>query len=445
MSTRYHGPFKYMGNFKAIAADYEYYLSLSDEPVSVCLTERQMYILSVWNTYTPWMTRWYNTDDVSAQQLAIIAAEIEDLLMCGCGVPAPSLTDYLNSITYNNATSTSYGDTYNTWNTAGQTVASIAPDLDYGTGDPVDISRVICATLALLLKTIAQAAQATQQGTLNEAQDLTRGLTTVFGGLATAGSAGIAIGGGAAAVVGFFGGPWLVLGLALAAVGTGIASLIQGASPAAFTDQSALDDVLCVMQKNTYDENMTETVFRNALTPNSLTGPAAEFATVVQAYLNDQTTYLQFMVASQGFYSAANVAGLPDCACLPDRQSMVYDFLVSTAGWMDGVFGSTWTIAKGWHYNTSNNISIYIPAVPFDVYQVDVELTNYDASLFYATSSTGYAPQTGRPNMPPGIIRTSSFTATYKFPSGTRLGVTGDGPYATTQYVRKITIWGPPI
>lgn len=133
------------------------------------------------------------------------------------------------------------------------------------------------------------------------------------------------------------------------------------------------------------------------------------------------------------------------CEDCGERQMMVYNFLPSTAGWQDGVFGSTWSLNNGWHYNSSNNISIYIASVPFDVYQVDVELVNYDASTFYATSHTGYAPQTGRPNMSAGTTRSVSFAFAYRFLQGTRLGVTGDGPYATTQYVRKITIWGPAL
>jgi len=349
MSRRYHPPFRYMGNFKAFAADYEYYLTLSDKPVSVCLTERQMYILSVWNSYTPWMTRWYNTEDTSAAELATIAAEIEDLLMCGCGVPTPSLTDYVNSITYNNATSTTYQNTYNTWNAAGQTIASIAPDLDRATGNPVNISRVICSTLSLLLKTITEAARATQQGSLNEAADLTRGLTTVFGGLATAGSAGIAVGGAGAAIVGFFGGPWLVLGLALAAVGTGIAALIMGTQQAAFTDPDVIEQVLCEMQNNIGDNQLTYAEFQNALTPNSLTGAAAELALVVQAYLNDQTTYLQFMTAAQGIYDAADIAGMPDCACEPGFCSggIVQNFMTALAPWTIANARGTWINGSG--------------------------------------------------------------------------------------------------
>lgn len=320
--TRSHPPLKWMSNFKAVAIDYEYYLTLSDKPVSVCLTERQMYVLSVQNTYTAWLTRWYNTDDITQKTVQFIAAEIEGLLMCGCGVPQPTLTDYVNSITYNNATSATYTTTYNTWNAAGQTVASIAPALDYATGNTANIAKVTCAALRLLLQTITEASRATQQGELNEAADLTKGLTTVFGGLATAGSAGIVAGGAGAAVVGFFGGPWMVLGLALAAVGTGIASLVMGTQQAAFTDPAVFEAVLCVLTKNTSGKTMSKSVFQTALTPNTLTGDAAALAAVVQKYLNDETTYLQFMVASQGLYNAANIASLPACGCITPNVTL---------------------------------------------------------------------------------------------------------------------------
>lgn len=312
-------PFQYLRQFKAVAADYEYYLSLSDEPVSVCLTERQMYILSVWNTYTPWMTRWYNTDDVSQAQLQLIAAELEDVLMCGCGVPVPSITDRLNSITYNTSTTTIYQATQNTWNDGGQTVYSIAPNLDYDTGDPGNIEKLICAALRNFLNAIiAQGKQMNQQDAAENA-DLVNTLSSALGGLSTAGGVAIGLGGAAAGVVGFFGGPWLVLGLALASVGLKVASLFMGADQSVFEDATAIDNVVCVMINNTRGENMTRAVFQAALTPNDF-APGSHEATIaafVQPYLDDLTVYLQFLSLGNQLYEVSNFAEMPECGCVP--------------------------------------------------------------------------------------------------------------------------------
>lgn len=326
-----HGDLRNMGNFKAVAIDYEYYLTLSDEPVSVCLTERQMYVLSVQNTYTAWLTRWYNTDDITQTTVQYIAAEIEELLMCGCGVPAPTLTDRLNSITYNNSTTTSYTTTQNTWTTGGQTVVSIAPQLDYATGNPTNIAKLTCAALRNLLNAIVAQGKQMNQQTADENEDTVNALSSAMGALSTAGAAAGAVGGGAAAVVGFFGGPWLVLGLALGAVGLKVATLFMTADPTVFDNAAAIEDVLCVMQNNTAGGNMTRSEFQTALTPNSFApgSDQAKLAAMIQPYLDDLTMYLQFLSLGNQLYNVSDFAVLPDCGCGPDG---CWYFLTSDAG-----------------------------------------------------------------------------------------------------------------
>lgn len=413
--TRSHLPLKWMKNFKAVAIDYEFYLTLSDKPVSVCMTERQMYVLSVQNTYTAWLTRWYNTDDITQSVVVAIASEIEALLMCGCGVPAPSFTDYINSITYNTATSATYQTTYNTWEAAGNTIASIAPDLDLDTGDILDISRVLCLTLKLLMKTVTVSAQQTQQGTLNEAADLTRGLTTVFGGLATAASAGSVLAGGGVAILGFFSSPWLAFGLALAAVGTGIASLIMGTQQAAFADEGVIAEVLCTLQTNTEGKNMTRDVFINALTPNSLSGAAAELAAVVQKFLDDETTYLQFMVSAQGIYESANLSVLPDCECVQAfcDGGTEKDFRASMSGWTIANARGTWVSGSGVRRADASPVYIALDkAGNFTVSKVKVATTSDDmgtVTVFRRNSSTSVSmgsSSTGVPQMGGGFVYT---------------------------------------
>lgn len=317
--TRYHGPFRWMSNFKAVAIDYEYYLTLSDKPQSVCLTERQMYVLSVQNTYTAWLTRWYNTDDITQKTVQFIAAEIEELLMCGCGVPVPSITDILNAQTYTTNTANSYITTYNTWNDAGQTVISIAPNLDYGTGDPANIDKLMCLGLNMLLVSIVEQAKSIKQGEIDDAKDLTKQLASAFGALGVAAGAATGVGGAAAAFVGFLGGPWLLLGLGLAAVGLTIASIVIPADLSVFTDAQAFEDVYCTMVNNLVGNEPTRVAFQAALTPNSFTpgSLAAQLAAIVQPYLDDLDMYLQFLVQMNGLYEVSNFTLLPECGCVP--------------------------------------------------------------------------------------------------------------------------------
>jgi len=260
-----HGPLQYMSNFKAVQIDYEYYLTLSDEPQAVCLTERQMYILSVQNTYTYWGTRWYNTDDVSEAQLKLIAAEIEDLLMCGCGTPEPSITDRFTSNSYMTTTNTFYEETYNTWNDGGQTVVSIAPNLDFDTGDPADIDKVTCANINILLQTIIEAAIAYKQKTTQEKKDITKNLGSVFAALASAGGAAIASGGILAVGMAYLGGPLTVFGLAMAAVGLFIANIVETTDLTVLQDAEAIEEVRCTLTQNLIGENLTRERFMAGL------------------------------------------------------------------------------------------------------------------------------------------------------------------------------------
>ena len=364
---RSHPPLKWMKNFKAVAIDYEYYLTLSDQPQSVCLTERQMYVLSVQNSYTYWLTRWYNTDDITQKTVELIAAEIEGLLMCGCGVPAPSFTDYINSASYVTTTQTTYNTTYNTWNDAGQTVASIAPNLDYSTGDPANIDKLMCLAYSLLIATIVQTAKNVQLGSEEDGKDLTRQLTAVFGGLATAGGAATLAGGAAAAVVAFFGGPALVLGLALAAVGTAIASLVWPTDTAVFDDEEAIENVYCTMVTNAVGVTPTRDVFQGALEPNDFAPDSheAKLAAIIQPYLDDLNSYLQFIQLMSQMYDAVPLGLLPECGCEPPPSSC-FDFVPDNAGWTAAVPGyATYTPDVGWSRGPSNaRIYIMSPSMP---------------------------------------------------------------------------------
>ncbi len=344
-------PMRYMGNFKAVAIDYEYYLSLSDVPQSVCLTEQQMYVLMVQNTYTFWATRWYNIEDTSAAQLQLIAAEIEDLLMCGCGVPEPSITDRYNTTTYATTTYASYQETYNTWNDAGQTVGSIAPNLDYDTGSPPDIDKVLCLNISLLLRTIVDTATKTKQQSDQESRDLVTQLRNVFAALAVAGGAALASGGLLAAAAAFFMGPELVFGLAIVSVGLALIGLLAETDLTVFQDPIAYGLVQCTLVQNLVGEQLTRARFMSGLTPNDfIAGSNAEkLAAIVNPYLQDLNVYLQFLSTGNGVYDAANIGDLPDCEVCP---SDCHDFGLNTATWNSGDGAATGiTLTNGVDYH----------------------------------------------------------------------------------------------
>lgn len=352
---RYHGPIKYMSNFKAVQIDYEYYLTLSNEPQSICLTERQMYVLSVQNTYTAWFTRWYNTDDITEKTVQYIAAEIEDLLMCGCGIPEPSITDRFNAQSYITTTGDTYETTYNTWNDAGQTVASIAPNLDYSSGSTIDKDKLLCLALNMLLINIVEAAKANKQGTSQQNRDMVKNMGNVFGGMAVAGGAATAAGGAAAGFVAFIGGPYLILGLALTAVGLAIANLVWTTDISVFTDDEAIEHVRCTLSRNILGATPTRPRFQAGLVPNDFaSGSNAEkLAAIVQPYLDDLDTYLQWLATANGLYEVADFGLLEECEICPILWTHEFDFTDNDGGFASwGAFSTgvagTWSAGVGW-------------------------------------------------------------------------------------------------
>lgn len=350
--------FKNRKNWKAFGIDYEYYLSLSDRPSPVCLSERQMYVLMVQNSSTGWLTRWYNTDDVNQLTVSFIQAEIEEILMaCGCGVPAPTFTDYINSKTYVDGATTIYNSTYSTWNTGGQTVLSVAPNLDYATGTPADITNLMCLAWGLLLEVIIEQAKIVKRETPERQRQLTSQLAAVFAGLATAGGIATSLGGAAAAVVAFFGGPALILGLALASVGLALASVIQGVPDEAFVDEAAIEEIRCTLIGNATGMTPTRAVFTAALTPNNFIAGsnAAKIAPLIQPFLSDLNTYLQFIQQMSALYDIAPASALPSCAtCV---WSHTTDFALSDGGFAANAIGA-YSAGNGWIdslFITSNN------------------------------------------------------------------------------------------
>jgi len=374
-----------MENFKAFGIDYEYYLSLSDCPESLCLSERQMYVLRVQNSYTSWLTRWYNADDTNQLEVAFIAAEIEELLMgCGCGIPSPSFTDYINSQIYVEGASLVYGDTLSDWNTGGQTVVSIAPNLNYPTGVPADITKLMCLAWGLLLDVILEQAKVIKTATTAQQQNLTSQLSAVFAGAAAAGGIAALGTSAAAGIVAFFGGPFLILGLALASVGLGIASIIQGIPDATLVDAAAIENVLCILKANATGMTPTRAIFMGALTPNGFAAGSneAKIATIVQPYLNDLNTYLQFIQQMSALYDVAPASALP--ACDTCTWTHTFDFTTSNGGFTAQL--GTYSAGTGWISGLEN------PAV--NSYR-GVVLTRAFATAFVTGGTVSYAATYG--------------------------------------------------
>jgi hypothetical protein len=251
------------------------------------------------------------------------------------------------------ATNTYYEETYNTWNDAGQTVISIAPNLDFGTGVPADIDKIICTSVSILLHTIIDAAIAYKQKATAEKKDIQKNLASVFAALAAAGGAAIAAGGILAAGVAYLGGPLTLFGLAMAAVGLFIANLVETTDLSVLQDPEAIELVRCTLAQNMVGEQLTRTRFMGALSPNHFPsgGNAEKLAAIVQPYLNDLNVYLQFLTTGNGLYDAVDIGELPDCEVCPPVETC-YDFTIDEQGWIQTSNGE-YVAVTGWHALTS--------------------------------------------------------------------------------------------
>lgn len=399
---REHMPFKYMSNWKAFAIDYAFYLSLSDEPVSVCLTPRQMYVLSVQNSYTYWLTRWYNTEDIDQSVVALIAAEIEDLLMCGCGVQEPSITDRFNTNNYISDTSTVYSDTYNTWNTAGQTIASIAPNLDLSSGDPVNIDKLFCLAFRMLVVALTQTGASQANQSAAGKRDMIKAIGAAMTGLASAGGIAAAVGGTAAELLAVIGGPVTLLGLAIGGVAVGISSLFVQADNAAMNDADAVERVACTMYVNTSGVDMTQAAFAGALTPNAFVSGSneAKIAAIVGPFLADLTVYIEFLSIMDQLYGALDFGSMADCPCeLPrhavESGSSFFDTEVFTFIERDGDY-DVWSVTtvdcpmtivmdNGQQYTHGYNVK-FVSGAAFDI-DDDIPLGNSVWALWLDAAS----------------------------------------------------------
>lgn len=295
---REHMPLRYMGNFKAIAMDYEYFLSLSDEGQLYCLSDRQIYILLAQLDYVGWLTRWYNTEDITQKTVEFIKSDLMEALMSCVDVSVLvdqgklTLTkDVQNQQIQSAALRQVYADRYDGTPTS---INPDAPTTDFGsTGDRYD---ALCAALMAYVYQFASGqTSAVIAGDIAAFALLAGAAVLLIPGLNIFYAAGAA--------------------LALLA-GGGIIGLTTGAAVDALTDTEALDDVVCYMRETLKAESVTEANFAACLDtyPFSVGSNAAIVADFLKPTLG--TNYLAFLdMLGQSYNGLINGEPVPECPC----------------------------------------------------------------------------------------------------------------------------------
>lgn len=233
----------------------------------------------------------------------------------------PSITDRLNAQTANTATLAAYTASFDQYELDAGSISTIAPNMDPVNTSQSGIDQILCLGYEMLLRAIVNQAKGVQSKNQAASQDLIQQFGIAMGSLASAGGIALAIGGGAAGLVALIGGPWALLGLALAGIGTGLASIFFTIDEAALNDDEAFDEILCTMRENGLEQVPSFEMFNGLLEPNTFGENAQKLALIVQPALNDLTFFLQFMIAMSDMYATDIWSNLPECEVCPDPIS----------------------------------------------------------------------------------------------------------------------------
>jgi len=333
-----------MKQFKAFAGDYEYLLTLSDEGQLYCLSEQQVYAIEVQLEYIGWLTRWYNTDDITQTTVDRLKSDIAEALM-SC-VDVSILVDQANenlitTVTNRAIQSQALRDIYADEYTGDPT--SINPNAPTTTWSYSDTEQGDIALCAALMAFVYQFAR-------SQADSVRAGQV---GGLAAIALIAVLL------IPGL--NIFFVVGAAIAVLaGLGVVGVTTETAISALTDTDALDAVVCCMKDNMKDEAVSLATWEASLGGGGFTGGSnaqivADFlgATLTDNYL----VFLDFM--GTAYVGAGADEQMPECPCAdpppdPDCVDLAATqeqwFPLSSLGVYDTGVGLAPTLISGNYY-----------------------------------------------------------------------------------------------
>jgi energy-converting hydrogenase Eha subunit B len=289
-----------MKQFKAFAADYEYMLSLSDEGQLFCLSERQVYAIMVQLEYIGWLTRWYNTDDITQTTVDRFKSDIAEALMSCVDVSIlvdqaneNLITTVVNRAIQSQTLRDIYADEYTGTPTS---INPSAPTTTWSYSNTLQGDTALCAALMAFVYQYARA----QADSVRAGQ---------VGGLAAIALIAVLL------IPGL--NIFFLVGAAIAVLaGLGTIGVTTEVAITALTDTSALDEVVCCMKDNLKDAAVSQATFEASLggcgfISGSNAQIVADFlgATLTSNYL----TFLDFM--GTAYVGAGASEEMPECPC----------------------------------------------------------------------------------------------------------------------------------
>jgi len=311
-----HGQFRNMGNFKALALDYEFWLSNSTDSALYCLNQRDISILLALCEYVGWFTRWVNTEDTSAAEIRAIQGELTLKLM-EC-VDISVLIEQMQQLVDQGELNLTYQVVNNDIQSQALrdiledrydgTPTSINPDAPTGDfGGLGDRDTALCAAITAFVYQFAHV----QADHVRAAQ--------VGGLLAAAAIAGLLIPG-----LNIF----LLVAASIAVVaGAGVIGVTTETAIEALTDTGALDNVVCCMVDNLKTAAVSQASFEASLDGCSFSVGSHE--QIVADFITPTLTqnYLTILnMLGQGYSSVVGGQSVPECPCDPDPQCETYEY-----------------------------------------------------------------------------------------------------------------------
>lgn len=297
-----HGNIRNMGDFKAVQADYEYYLSLEDVGRLYCLTDRQVYVLMVQLEYVGWLTRWYNTEDITQTTVGYIQSELMERLMS-----CVDISVLVDQAKLNLSTQTQNQDVQaqilrdaleDRYDGSPTSINPSAPTSDFGaTGDRYD---ALCSGITAFVYQFARV----QADHVRIAQ---------VGGLAAAALvAALLIPG-----LNFF----FIVGASIAVIlGMGTIGVSTETAIAALTDQDALGNVICYMRDQLKALSVTEANWSACL--NSYPFTVGSHEAIICDFIKPTlaSNYLTILnILGQAYDGTINGDAMPACPCDPEN------------------------------------------------------------------------------------------------------------------------------
>lgn len=391
-----HGPIRWMGNFKAIQMDYEYYLTLSPEGSLYCLTDRQIYILLAQLDYVSWITRWYNTDDITQQTVGFIRSELELALLSCVDVTVlveQGKLSVTRDVTQQQIQSQQLRDVYaDEYDGSPTSINPDAPTSDFGsTGDRFD---ALCAALMAFVYQFARGqVQAVVAGDI--------GAFALLAGAAILLIPGLNI---------FF-----AIGASIALlVGGGIIGVSTGTAVGALTDTAALNNVVCFMRDTLKALSVTEANWGACLNsyPFSVGSHEAIICDFIKPTLSSNYFTILDMLG-QAYTGLIDGQPVPECPCEPPPPESRTPIIDNTIGEepcgmlsgpdVEGFYVVSWTIgAFDWRASIMD-----IEGRPFRLegYTFDAGVSScqvferLDTSVFFGCPGTDEYGLEGRPTI----------------------------------------------